>query len=982
MAGNRVTAVAPASLPVIRALLDEAVRKDYRGGVLGVRAKPEWPGAPTFTYGDSTVRVVACGSALAVREALLDRRGDQWLVVLTDRTDEDLGAGVVAHFIGYRLRTPDPWEAVRLKFAATGIDPALTTPASHRQVATALLAATPPAGWPPAPAGILTRDHALGTVARAYLGLSDPVVDLISVLRWTVDQGLSARVADLRELAGDVLTDAVLAWAAGRAGSVAGPLLHLLRAGEARDVVPLGLVAGLLADACIARPAGRDAGPDSEAARIARDGLIRLEPRLGGGAQSLAALSSWSAEAEALIAELIRDPAGHVRGETMLARADEVLRSVQAEPAAAGSDLLPAGLARRLAGLAGALRSALGQAAATARSSGDAQSGRAGLAAVEAAWGLVAAHHLAGRDQRTPRFHGAVRLARWLSATSALPAVESDGQTLAALIDRYSDEDAWADSAINDAAEGVSDPGQGAALEAVLEAARVRRAAHDAAFATALAAVTSTEGRIPAGSGRTAWYLEDLLPEVVLPLARKAPVLLLVLDGMSAGVCAEIVSSVLERAGDGWAEALLPGQARRGAALAVLPTITEVSRASLLSGELRTGGQDAEDRGFEALWRTHGLPGAALFHKKPLDSARPGHAIATDIASAIADVTGQPLIACVLNTIDDALDRSDPGGTEWTAEAVRHLLPLLDRARYAGRVVILTADHGHVVERRQGTQRPYPEMSSGRSRPGSPPAGVGEIMLTGERVLLHDHRAVLAVDEQLRYGPLKAGYHGGAASAEVVVPVVALVAGAVPEESDLLLAPPQQPSWWTGPAGPTAGSSLGAGPAERHDLGVQFPAAPVADRRLRSRPGETMPTLFDVPSAVELAAEGPAGHPGQPGAAGPAISPASAAATLATAVIGSVAYAGQKTIAGRLSVTDSQVRQLLETLLAAPAHRLSPTQAAAALAVAPALLRGAILHAQQVLNVEGYAVLRVDSDGATIVLDEPLLREQFGVGGD
>ena len=69
---------------------------------------------------------------------------------------------------------------------------------------------------------------------------------------------------------------------------------------------------------------------------------------------------------------------------------------------------------------------------------------------------------------------------------------------------------------------------------------------------------------------------------------------MLVLDGMSAGVGTEVVASVLSRTGDGWAEALLPGQTRRAAALAVLPTLTEVSRASLLCGELRTGGQDAE----------------------------------------------------------------------------------------------------------------------------------------------------------------------------------------------------------------------------------------------------------------------------------------------------------------------------------------------------------------------------------------------------
>jgi hypothetical protein len=42
-------------------------------------------------------------------------------------------------------------------------------------------------------------------------------------------------------------------------------------------------------------------------------------------------------------------------------------------------------------------------------------------------------------------------------------------------------------------------------------------------------------------------------------------------------------------------------------------------------------------------------------------------------------------------------------------------------------------------------------------------------------------------------------------------------------------------------------------------------------------------------------------------------------------------------------------------------------------------LRGAVLHAQQLLNVDGYAVLMHDPDGVTVVLDEPLLREQFGL---
>jgi hypothetical protein len=101
---------------------------------------------------------------------------------------------------------------------------------------------------------------------------------------------------------------------------------------------------------------------------------------------------------------------------------------------------------------------------------------------------------------------------------------------------------------------------------------------------------------------------------------------------------------------------------------------------------------------------------------------------------------------------------------------------------------------------------------------------------------------------------------------------------------------------------------------------------------------------------------------------------------LAERVLRSPVYTAQKKIAGRISVTDDQVAALLSALLAAPGQRLAPAVAATALQVAPALLRGAVLHAQRLLNIEGYAVLRVDADGATLILDEALLREQYGIG--
>ncbi len=319
-------------------------------------------------------------------------------------------------------------------------------------------------------------------------------------------------------------------------------------------------------------------------------------------------------------------------------------------------------------------------------------------------------------------------------------------------------------------------------------------------------------------------------------------------------------------------------------------------------------------------------------------------------------------MTCVLNTIDDALDRSDPGGTDWTDSAVRHLRPLLDHARRAGRVVIMTADHGHVIERRQGTQRSYPDITSGRSRAGHPSAADGEVLVTGERVLLPvvGGPAVLAVDERVRFGPLKAGYHGGASPAEAIVPVAVLVDGSPPEGSGLGLASPQEPAWWIDPV---VSRSLPGGPGRgargSHAAAAARPAS--ADSRLRSAPGDA-PTLFDAP--------GPAPEPNPVD---------SRARDQAGQVISSVVYAAQRKISGRLSVSDDKVADLLTALLDAPDLRLSPAQSALVLAVPQQSLRGATLHVQRLLNIEGYPVLRIDADGATVILDESLLREQFGL---
>src|SRR5690606_21022731 len=105
----------------------------------------------------------------------------------------------------------------------------------------------------------------------------------------------------------------------------------------------------------------------------------------------------------------------------------------------------------------------------------------------------------------------------------------------------------------------------------------------------------------------------------------------------------------------------------------------------------------AERTGFLKLLRDAKLevaPGRIdpIFHKKALDTVPAGADLATDVANAIVDTTGRPLVATVLNFVDDTLHHTDPGGTDWGIDTITHLRPLLQAAQRAGRAVIITSD--------------------------------------------------------------------------------------------------------------------------------------------------------------------------------------------------------------------------------------------------------------------------------------------------
>ena len=136
----------------------------------------------------------------------------------------------------------------------------------------------------------------------------------------------------------------------------------------------------------------------------------------------------------------------------------------------------------------------------------------------------------------------------------------------------------------------------------------------------------------------------------------------------------------------------------------------------------------------------------------------------------------------VLNAIDDTLDKGKTGDLHWTVEEITYLRPSSTRpaapaARSYSPLITATSSTwgGHVSAPAEKLATGLVLQGQARSpsaAPASSSAGRGEV--------------VAAVDEAIHYTPKRAGYHGGASPAEVVISVITLL------PSDSLL-----PSgWW------------------------------------------------------------------------------------------------------------------------------------------------------------------------------------------
>ncbi|NED01600.1 BREX-2 system phosphatase PglZ [Streptomyces sp. SID6648] len=912
-----------------RGLLKSAKEPDgNRRQVVLLRSAPTWEEPALLPWnGGRRARVAAAPSVLAVyQETLshLDAPGPgsaedlSLLVLLTDREDAELDPGILVRVYRHAIQHVDNWDLIREIFTASGIDPRLGD--ETWGVAEALLEAAPAGGWPSLNRQVLSRTHALNALARRRLRLAaDSQLDIDTLLLWSRTSTEGPHVyrtlregerAGLRHFLAEV----------DQAGPTADVLLSIAEHDEPSVALPFGLVAAALWQHA-------PAGPEVFRARGRAENILGREfsdeaiRRYGKAAENLVARNAQ------LLAEVTPD-------------AEKLAGHLGATESVRHSPYLPAGLEARLAAV------------------GSAITGR-DLDACHTALREVQAHYLAETARiRIGRARMAVRLVQWLDTE---PQWTPD--TAAGALAHYNAELSWADRASEHLeAGGDTEPALSAAYDDLAADVRKVRRRMDRAFAEQIAEWTAA-GTAPGSMLTVETFLERVAKPVVKSERR---LMLLVVDGMSAALAGQLG----EELSANWTEYDPVGEKAlpptRQAMAAALPTVTAVSRTTLFTGTLQRGDQKTEKREFSSLRLWSGKK-AAVFHKDDLRPAGTGSRFGTDLEKALADDTSH--VAVVLNTVDDNLKKDERlDEWDWTVGDIEALTPLLDEARRRGMAVVITSDHGHVLEHR-GVKVPTPEVVNARYR--EVPDGVAEPLLSDAEMLLNGARVVGGPIVALwsadsRYTNRAAGYHGGVHPAEFTIPVLAYLPDGATEHIPSgwrQLIDTYEPHWWklgttrlqAAPVPPSAQAVAAAAPQPANARRTQKKAVPQAtglfEIMVSPQPSEAEGTLLSVQAQSPLE-------------------------QILDDLFASPAFSDQLALLPRKQDPE-RLRQALAALC--ENNTLPLTAVAAAAGMPPARSRGYAAVLTQLLNMDGIQVLELLPDNKTLKLNLAWLKAQFGL---
>ncbi len=862
----------------------------------GIQTRDAWSGPTETEVLGHRCRIVQANSPLAARAALIDACEEEWLVIVTPLDAPTLGLEFVSRLARRRLETIHPWASVRDQFQVSALDPRL---AGASWMAEALLDLPSERCIPPG-TGVLDLEHVWGLLL-ADVGIGTARPEAATLLEW----GQNAEGVVRWRSWQTERRIAFKTWAAEWGGTATERIVEAIENGNAADLPAIGLVLDALAHALD--------GKDERAASA----VVRAE-RFFASTKSLEVSEMRSIGGAAV--EVLQRAVSSGRMDwvgTVARRADELFDAALRTPELAEwSDWVPGGLAGRLESFARVLAQFL-----------DAPSEDREHKMLEQRRRL-AGHKIAASAESEqamlPRADMACRLARWLRLRA------STGETsLGTLARQYMDDGAWADRARHVLLDGEGHAGATAVYRKLLARVLEVRQRDNLAFGEALVAACANAALPSAVMG-----IEEVLDRVLAPIAGAGKkVLLLVLDGMSAPIAQQIVETIEARAG--WRRHVPASLQRWPVVLSTVPSVTEASRCSLLCGSLRVGAQAIESEGFEAKaaehgWRKRQDRTAILFHKADLGSDPSG-----DLFSSLEDALESEarVIAAIVNAVDDQLAKGGQIRPDWSLAGVPVLERLVAQAEAAERVLVVTSDHGHVVE--SGSSDPRRMQEHERWHADNGTLEDGELRAVGPRVLLPQvgGPCVVPASEIVRYVPKRGGYHGGVTPQEVVVPLAVLVPAGIDLEG-WVVESVRQPDWW---------------------LLDKAIALPLPSPKPAARPKKAQPDLFTPLADVPRKEPDWIGH-----------------------LLASSTYDAQLKFAGRTPPKSEEMQALLRVVEAHNGTILF-SALASELGMNAVQLNGRLIVARRVLNVDGYGVLELEDGGQTLRLNFALLEEQFQI---
>ena len=307
------------------------------------------------------------------------------------------------------------------------------------------------------------------------------------------------------------------------------------------------------------------------------------------------------------------------------------------------------------------------------------------------------------------------------------------------------------------------------------------------------------------------------------------------------------------------------------------------------------------------------------------------------------------VVAMVVNAIDDSLKANPADRPAWTVDRIHALADLLEKARESGRSVLFASDHGHVPADRLSTAPLSGEGGGARWRPWLEGDAVAEHEVAFGSEAVWSPRGskgvVMLADDTTCYGgTTHAGEHGGATLAEVVTPCLLIGSDeatdlSVHDDPALAVTGSAAPSWW--------------------HFEIPPAVSPTAKPAAKSKKSSTPPARqLVIPGIVEQTTE--------------------VAVEEDSGVADSFAESEILKAQTRTTKERQRVAQAVGFLVARQGAA-SAAVFANAMGVPAFRVRGFVSTLQEVLNLDGYNVLRHVPESKQVFLDIAKLNQLFEV---